>query len=187
MKYNEAKITKQVRRIRKVDGILLTVTGFVFRPGQNSIKDKLTPEQYIDFLLYVATELVATVVNAIDAQRYKKKWKPLSVKYLSYKKKHNLSLKIWEATGHLKNSIRVFKRNDYIAMGFDDRTVYPNSSLKVNLVARFLEFGSRDNHRPPSRPLWRPLQVYIRKNISRYYKAYKTELKVRNKDFLFLI
>ena len=110
-----------------------------------------------------------------------------SIPYITWKQRKHLSLKIWEATGHLKNSIRVFKRNDYIAMGFDDRTVYPGSSLKVNLVARFLEFGSRDNHRPPSRPLWRPLQVYIRKNISRYYKAYKTELKVHNKSFLFLL
>lgn len=187
MRYDEVKITKQVRKIEKVDGIFLTVTGFVYRPGKLSIKETITDEQYRDFMLYVATELAATVVNAIDNQRYKGKWKPLSMYYMSYKKKHHLSLKIWEATGHMKKSIRVFKKGKYIAMGFDDKTIYPKSLLKVNLIARFLEFGSRDNTHPPSRPLWRPLQVYVRKNISRYYKSYKNELKRKHKEYLFLI
>ena len=173
--------------MKSVKGIQLSVTGYTFRPGSRIVKSISSPERYIDFLLYVACELSATVVNAIDTQRYSNRWKPLSVHYLRYKKMHNLSLKIWEATGHLKNSIRVFKKRDCIALGFDDRTVYPNSSLKVNLVARFLEYGSRTDHRPPARPLWRPLQIYIQKNISRYYKSYQKELKSRKLDYLLYI
>ena len=179
-------MTNQVKKIEKVDGILLTVTGFVYRPGKLSVKDQISEAQYRDFMLYVAAELASTVVNAIDNQRYSNKWKPLSLNYLSYKRKHHLSLKIWEATGHMKKSIRVFKKGNYIAIGFDDRTVYPKTMLKVNLIARFLEFGSRDNSHPPSRPLWRPLQIYIRKNIGRYYKSYQKELQKSGKQFLLL-
>ena len=140
----------------------------------------------MDFNLYVATTLAATVVNAIDNQRYKSTWKPLSLNYLTFKKKHHLSLKIWEATGHMKKSIRVFKKGKFIAVGFDNRAIYPKSYIQVNLVARFLEFGSRDNTHPPSRPLWRPLHVYVRKNIDRYYAAYVKELKTTGKDYLLL-
>ena len=186
MTYKDIKMTNQVRNMKKVDGIYLTVTGFTYKPGKNSIKDQIPEPQYRDFMMYVAAELASTVVNAIDNQRYKSKWKPLSLNYMSYKKRHNLSLHIWEATGHMKKSIRVFKKRNLIAMGFDDRTVYPKSYLKVNLIARFLEFGSRDNSHPPSRPLWRPLQIYIRKNIGRYYKSYQKELANSKKQYLFL-
>jgi hypothetical protein len=186
LNYRDVKITHQVRSMKKADGILLTVTGFVFRPGKLSVKYGMDDDRYTDFLLYIATELVATIVNAIDNQRYSHKWKPLSAKYLSYKKAHHLSLKIWEATSHMKKSIRVFKQGKFVAMGFDNRTIYPKSLIKVNLVARFLEFGSRDNHRPPSRPLWRPLQIYVRKNIYRYYKSYIKELQSRNLEYLWL-
>ena len=81
LRYHEVKITTQVRKIKDAEGIYLTVTGFPFKPGRLMLKKFVTQERYIDFLLYVATELVATVVNAIDNQRYKHKWKPLSISY----------------------------------------------------------------------------------------------------------
>lgn len=66
--------------------------------------------------------LASELYKAIDTQRYtkynKSKWKPLSFSYYTWKKRHKLSLHIWEATGCLKSNIKVFKKGSYIAVGF---------------------------------------------------------------------
>lgn len=185
MKYSEVKITKQALHMKKIDGLYFTVTNYKYTPGKVSFKSQLSEAQYRDFMIYVATTLVAEIDRAIESQRYTRKWKPLSIGYLTYKKKHHMSLKIWEATGYMRKSIRVFKQGNYLAIGFDKRTIYPKSKAPLNLIARFLEFGSRDNSHPPSRPLWRPIHIYVRKNISRLYKSYIKELKVQHKEYLF--
>ena len=190
MNPQDVKITSQVRKIRKVgdiDGIRLTVTGFVYKPGRNFLKKNIPDDQYLDFMLYVAVRLATTVVDAIDSQRYKHAWKPLSLSYVTYKQKHNLSLKIYEATGQMRDSIRVFKDGKYIGLGFPKNKRYPKSHVQINTIARYLEFGSRDNAHPPSRPLWRPLQVYVRKNIWRYFMSYLNEKSLQHKKYLLLL
>lgn len=185
MKYSEVKITPQAKHMKKIKGLYFTVTNYKYSPGKVSFKDSMSEEQYRDFMLYVAAHLISEIDRAIENQRYTRKWKPLNLQYYTYKKKHHLSLKIWEATGHMRKSMRVFKQGDYLAIGFDKRTIYPKSKIQVNLIARFLEFGSRDNTHPPSRPLWRPIHMYVRKNISRIYKSYLKELQLKHKDYLF--
>lgn len=172
--------------MKEVEGLHFTVTNFKYNPGIKNFKPILDDEHYRDFMMYISAEIVAMVVNAIDKQRYIKKWKPLSINYLTYKQKHNLSLKIYEATGFMKEHIRVFQRGKFIEIGFDRRARYPKSYASVNTIARYLEFGSRDNTHPPSRPIWRPLHIYIRKNIGRYYNSYQYELKRTGKTYLML-
>jgi len=172
--------------MNEVEGLHFTVTNFRYNPGQRNLKPTLDDVQYKDFMIYVSAEIVAMIVNAIDKQRFIRKWKPLSISYVTYKKRHNLSLKIYEATGFMKDNIRVFSRGKYIEIGFDARTRYPKSHVSVNIIARYLEFGSRSNNHPPARPLWRPLHVYIRKNIGRYYDKYQKELKRTQKKYLMI-
>ena len=98
----------------------------------------------------------------------------------------NYSLKIWEATGKLKSSIRVFKFKTYIAIGFDERIKYDNKvpAIKVNLVARFLEFGT--SRGIPARPLFRNCVLYTSKHINDIYRNYKKELDRRNVKYLYI-
>ncbi len=97
------------------------------------------------------------------------------------------SLNTWEATGYLKNNITIFKKfNNFIAVGFQQKQVYPNSGVQVNIIARYVEYGTNRNtingkKTMPARPLFRPIASYISKHISRYYKMYLKELdKVKN-------
>jgi hypothetical protein len=148
----------------------------------------MSVDEYKDFQIYMSIVLLDMFVDAIEKQRYaSKSWKPLSVYYRTWKQKHNLSLNIWEATGHLKKTLKIFKKGDYIAVGFKQRDLYTHSFIQVNQVAKFLEFGGRKNtDRPPSRPLFRPVTERVRKDVGRYYKKYQSELKRSGKDYLYL-
>lgn len=172
--------------MKKIDGIHITVTNYIYRPGSHSFKNQMSQETYNDFMIYMAAEMVATLVNAINNQRYEKSWKPLSISYRTWKAKHHLSLHIWEATGQMKKSIKCYKKGNFIEIGFRDRDVYPKTLAPLNLIAKFLEYGSVNvKDHPPARPLWRPLVLYVRKNISRYYKNYQKEIQKYHKDFLY--
>ena len=188
LKYTAVKVPREVLKMdeRKIDGILITVSGYHYVPGKNSFKETMTPKQYKDFVIYLSACIVADYVNAINNQRYSSKWKPLSIPYYTWKQKKHLSLKIWEATGHLKRQIKMFKKAGFIAVGFMQKDVYPFTSVKVNDIARILEFGSNNQQHPPARPLWRPMLLYYRKNISRYHKEYFNELKRLRKNYIYL-
>ena len=181
-------IPSSVIKMKKVRGIIITVTGYLYSPGKVSFKKNLSEKEYKDFQIYMAEMLLEEFVKAIDNQRYAtKSWPSLSIRYLTYKRRHNLSLKMWEATGYMKKSLKVFKKGDYIAVGFKQSDVYPKSLAKVNTIARYLEYGGgANNSRPPARPLFRPITIYMRKNIGRYYKKYVKELKTKKKKFLYL-
>lgn len=186
MEYSDVKIPYNIRKMSRIDGIHITVTNYIYRPGITNLKKQMSNEQYKDFMIYIAAEMVAILVTAIDNQRYEKTWKPLSISYRTWKEKHHLSLNIWEATGQMKKSIKCFKKGNYIEIGFRNKDIYPKSKAPLNLIAKFLEYGSVNVvDRPPSRPLWRPLVIYMRKNISRYYKNYQKELKRKKRDFLY--
>lgn len=181
-------IPTTVLRMNNPKAILITPTGYTYNPGVQSIKSSMTQKEYKDFMIYMADMLATTFHDAIDIQRYKgSKWPPLSISYITWKGRHNLSLNIWEATGCLKNNIKVFKKGDFIAVGFKQSDVYPKSLAKVNTIARYMEYGTnkRVGAMPP-RPLFRPITVYMRKHVSDYYKRYQKELKDKNKNFLYL-
>lgn len=181
------KIPDNVIQMKKIDGIIVTVTGYTYTPGSNTLKKKLSDEEYRDFAIYMANQLADVIYQAIDKQRYNRKWPPLSVKYSTWKGVMHLSLNIWEATGRMKNSIKVFKKGNFIGVGFMQRDVYPKSSAKINTIARCLEYGTNSgNGRIPPRPLFRPALVYMRKHVSDYYKKYQKELKKYRKSFMYL-
>lgn len=188
IKYTAVKVPKDVLKMdeSRMDGILISVTGYHYTPGKRAFRDSMSDKQYKDFLIFLSANLVAEYVNAINNQRYSSKWKPLSLPYYTWKQKKHLSLKIWEATGHLKRQIKMFKKVNFIAVGFMQKDVYPHTSVKVNDIARILEFGSNDDKHPPARPLWRLLLMYVRKNISRYYKYYFSELHRLKRQYIYL-
>lgn len=160
-------------RMRKADGIVISVTGYRWTPGSRNIHAELGNDDYVRFLVYIAELLQREFIKAIDKQRYKKTWPPLSISYLRYKQKHNLSTNIWEATSTLKNNIKIFKRGSYIVVGFKMTDTYPNTNIKINKVARYVEYGGA-KLRP--RPLFRKITEYIRKNISRHYEKFKKDV-----------
>lgn len=147
----------------------------------NVTDEKTTPAQLIskdlpswvqeEFAKYIAQVLRNEYKKAIDKQRYRYRWKPLSFRYMYYKETYNLSLKIWEATGLLKNSIVYRKRNGYYMVGIDPYKKYKNG-VRVLDVAKCMEYGTS---RMPARPLFRPLFEYIRKNIRRYWDKFLKE------------
>ena len=178
----------------RVDGIYITVSQHMLKLGSKRIQKELGGLYYQDFLIFMAVTLAKEFERAIDTQRYKgTKWAPLSISYLTYKQRKNLSLNIWEATGYLKNSITVFKKfNNFIAVGCQQKQYYPNSGAQVNMVARYVEYGTNRNtvngkKTMPARPLFRPIASYVSKHISRYYKAYLKEIgKLGNKRIPYL-
>lgn len=183
------KIPNKVLRMKNIKGIKITVTGYTYKVGTNKIRKELDKKQYNDFCIYIADILKDTLVDAIDSQRYyNTKWPPLNVSYLKYKKINKLSLNVWEATGKLKNSITIFNKGNYVMIGFKNNDKYKDSGLSLNRVARFVEYGTSSPGRQgsPPRPLFRPVSVHIRKNISRYYVSYKKELEKENKKYLYL-
>lgn len=188
------KLLRNVQEMDRVDGIYITVSQHMLKLGSKRIQKELGGLYYQDFLIFMAVTLAKEFERAIDTQRYKgTKWAPLSVSYLTYKQRKNLSLNIWEATGFLKNSITIFKKfNNFIAVGFQQKQYYPNSWVQVNMVARYVEYGTNRNtvngkKTMPARPLFRPIASYVSKHISRYYKAYLKEIgKLGNKRIPYL-
>jgi hypothetical protein len=191
---------KQLENIQKYKevagtvGILITVTGYVWKPGILNIAPKLGAIDYRRFMRFIAFEMQKELQKAIEIQRYREVWlkevqkfvaknpskkrnykkgETLSISYLNYKKTHGLSDKTWEATKHLKTHIKVFRRYDYIAVGFKENEYYPFSNVKINKVARWVEYGGI---RMPSRPLFRKVQEYMRKNLDQYYRKFVREI-----------
>lgn len=177
-------LPKEVLGMTDPAGILITVTGYTYNPGTKTIQSQLSdPKAYLDFQFYMAETLRDEFVRAIDKQRFNKKWPPLSVSYYTWKERKNLSLHIWEATGTMKNTLKVFKKGSYIAVGFRQTDVYPKTSAKINTIAKYVEYGTP---KMPARPLFRPLTEYMRKHVSDYFKRYKKELKKQKKQYLYL-
>lgn len=152
--------------------IKLDVSGDKFTPGKR-LSEGYPDEYEEEFARYMAKVIRNEFKRTIDNQRYSYKWAPLSVPYLRYKKRHNLSLKTWEATGILHKSIVFRKRNGYYLVGIDPYKRYKNGA-KVLDIAKVLEYGSNNC---PARPLFRPIFTYVRKNIGRYWKKFLREEK----------
>lgn len=124
------------------------------------------------FQSYMAREYVRLVKLCIDDQRYKSKWKDLTPGYLEYKRKHGLSLNIWEATGQLKNSLKLFSRGGSIIIGFDRRSHHKGSKAKLIDIAKWMEYGTI---RMPPRPLFRVVYMYMSSNVSYFWKKFLRE------------
>lgn len=162
---------------RRFNYILIQPINKKWRPAkriiQNELGSSLSEYQYEDtfddFWEWMAKEYKKAIVKAIDNQRYDYNWPPLSIGYYRYKKRKELSLKIWEATGYLKDHIEVRKKRGYLMVGFRYFSIYPDSNVSPILVSRVLEYG---NDKCPARPLWRPLYRYMGKHVRRYWEDF---------------
>lgn len=126
-----------------------------------------------EFQLYLAREYVRLVKLSIDEQRYRSRWKDLTPGYLEYKRRHGLSLNIWEATGQLKDSLKVSApRGKNIVIGFDKRKNHKGSRAKLWKIAKWMEYGTL---RMPPRPLFRQVYIYMSSNISYFWDKYQKE------------
>ena len=141
--------------------------------GSKLLQDQPSDVIY-DFQLYLAKEYTRLVKLSIDQQRYRARWKDLTPGYLEYKRKHGLSLNIWEATGELKNSLKVSapKGKKTIVIGFDKRRNHKGSSAKLWKIAKWLEYGT---FRMPPRPLFRMVYLYMSSNINYFWSKYQRE------------
>lgn len=127
------------------------------------------------FAHYMANVMSEEIVKAIDKQRFAHTWAPLSIAYYESKKKKNLSLNIWEATGTFKDNITTYRSNNMWVVGIHRFKMYPGTNIRIYQVAKFMEFGT---DRMPARPLFRPLTVYLRKNIRVYWERYREEVGI---------
>lgn len=178
------KIPNDVLKMKKIDGVFVTVSGYTYNPGISSIKDTLRPKQYKDFQIYASDIIADAFVAAIDSQRYKSThWPPLTIRYVDWKRRKKYSVKIWECTSFMKNHIKVFKKGNFIALGFMRKDCYPRTAVSLNRIAKYVEFGTV---KMPARPLFRPIVLYYRKNVSRLFKNYQKELNKRKVDYLYL-
>lgn len=139
-----------------------------WRPG--SIMLPLDRRKHLGrFAHFMADVMAEELSKAIDNQRYAKNWAPLSISYYNHKKVNNLSLNIWEATGLLKDSISVWRSNHRWVVGIPRHKRYPGTFVRVHTVAKYLEYGTS---RMPARPLFRPLSIYLSKNVERYWTKF---------------
>lgn len=164
---------KKKQGIKSVKCIYIQTINKEWRPGLRMFPDKYK-DYYGEFLFFIAERTQELIVQAIDDQRYKgtKGWPPLSLAYYRHKQRNNLSLKMWEATGFLKNHIEVFTKSKRVNVGFRFFVMYPKSHVSPLMVSKVLEFG---NDKVPPRPLFKPAVRYISRHIRRYYMEFLKE------------
>ena len=119
---------------------------------------------------FIALEYVKLVKQRVKDQKFKSKWAPLSFIWYRFKRDNGLSLNTWEATGELIGNLQVKKGN---VIGFDNRRRHKGSGEKYLDIARKLEYG---NFSVPSRPLFRLVYLYMRKNIRFFLRKYIREM-----------
>lgn len=151
--------------------LYINVIGMEWRPGYRLAQDDMR-EYLPEFSRYMAGVMSDELVKAIDSQRYSGRWAPLSIPYIANKKRRNLSPKIWEASGVLKDSIQAYKYRDQWVVGIPKHLTYPGTTLRIYQVAQYLEYGTS---KMPPRPLFRPIVEYLSKNIRRYWDRFLAE------------
>lgn len=124
------------------------------------------------FSKYVAELYVRELVDAINSQRYKGRWEPLTSDYLEYKRKNGLSTNIWEATSLLKESITVYRSDRSYVVGIDRSLKYPGTNVRVYKVIRWMEFGTS---RMPARPLFSPVKRKLERNMRKIWESFLEE------------
>lgn len=142
-------------------------------PGEKMLKSQ-NQQVRKQFETYIAHEFINEIKLSIKSQKYKSKWKPLSPRYLAYKKARGLSPIMWEATKQLKESLTITGTTT-LTIGWDKRLLHKKSRYPLHKLAKRLEYGTM---RIPPRPLFRYVYQYMSKNISRYWKKFTKLLGV---------
>lgn len=130
----------------------------VFRTQVDQVVDEEMEES--------ANSLADLVKSVLLRQAYT--WKPLSERYLAWKKREGLDLRTLIATKTYVQSIRAVPRKrkgEIVSWGVGPG--HPNekhgpSGLRLHDLARLLEYGTR---RMPARPHWRPAwSAFVRRD-----------------------
>ena len=143
-----------------------------WRPGIYIADDVGMEKMLPRFAHFMAFVMKRELKRAIKNQRYIRNWPPLSADYYEYKKRKRLSLNMWEATGLMIDSISYWRSDNKWVIGIPRKVVYPGTSVRVYKVAIWMEYGTT---RMPARPLFRPLHLYLRKNIRPFWEAFLEE------------
>ena len=77
---------------------------------------------------------------------------------------------MWEATELLKDNISYWKSGSTWMVGVRRDKVYPNTTVKVHTVVRWMEYGTT---KMPARPLFRPVRDRLSKDIRMYWERFK--------------
>lgn len=120
----------------------------------------------------IADLYVKELVEAIESQRYKSRWEPLTPSYLEYKKSQGLSTNIWEATSLLKESITYYRSGNSYVVGVNRRLKYPGTHVFVYKVIRWMEYGTS---KMPARPLFGPVKRKLERNMRRLWEEFLLE------------
>lgn len=146
---------------KKVEPLLSVGVGKSFKRVSNFVgifKDQVleVSEQEME---KASKKFADTVRTIIFRQLYK--WRPLSSKYLAWKKKKKLDERILIATKTYVQSIKALPRRykgkvvSWTVSPGRPNSKHKPSGLNLHDLARLLEFGSKDK-KMPARPHWRP-------------------------------
>lgn len=125
----------------------------------------------------MAKDIAHEAKTALREQKFR--WKELTPRYLRWKEKQGLDLRMLIATKEYLNKIGAWKDSlgRWFA-GVRPNAIHIASGLPLWLLARIHEFGSRKMH-IPMRQLWRPVISIIKRRRAKYKQAYY--LNVRRK------
>lgn len=124
-----------------------------------------------DFAVKLAATLAVLVKKAIDEQRFKKQYEPLSEPYAKRKKQSGGKQGFWRNTEYLVNHIDAWKDSDgELNVGFRETQKHPSGS-SLSMIATVLELGYPDKN-IPARPIFTPIARAMGKDISIYFKKY---------------
>lgn len=176
--------------------LFLQVQNFkVWRPGSRKILGlthlplSFRVEVLKHFAVYMADVYRDEVKAAIEDQRLAERWPALSEKYVEKKKEMGWSLKMWQRTGLLQKSIKAWKNDipEGYVVGIKQDVWYSENGKKIRVrdVARWMEYGTGERAEDglgkrgwpgmPPRPLFRPIQVRLRKSITTHWRRFLDE------------
>lgn len=134
----------------------------------------------VKFIKAGAMEFARQVRGIIRKQSYA--WKPLSERWLRYKRKHGLDKRVHMATRTYVKSIKATARRrggKIVSWGVTagkPNQIHEPSGFTFKKLARILEFGSKRMRIPP-RPHWRPAwSAYVRKDAKLLLRSLKKEV-----------
>lgn len=157
--------------------VVLPKTKKEFKRARNWIS--IFEGQVVDIAEGETEKLARSYAHKVRTTIYRQSyaWKPLSERYLAYKKRKRLDQRILVATKTYVQSIQaqpLVRGNRIIKWRVGPgqmNEIHPPSGLRFKTLARILEFGSR-RHNIPARPHWRPTwSAFIRsKEKKRFFK-----------------
>jgi len=148
--------------------LILRIQDKTWTPGLKLARDFDMELLLSDFMKFMGDTYRDLLKLAIDNQRFRWKWKPLSEDWLEEKALKGWNMGMWTATDFLRDNIYSYRRGEKIFVGLAPNKKHPHSKLTTLELARVLEYGTRDGH-VPARPLFRPLHTHLRKNVRRYW------------------